>query len=66
MSCPPGTDSKEIQRGSSAEYGKILQDPQPPRNKQLEETKPSQVPQQLSESCRKQTSETSDGDKDAQ
>ena len=34
MSCPPGTDSKEIQQDDSAERGKTLQDPQLQRNKE--------------------------------
>jgi len=32
MSCALRTESKEIQQDSSAEDGKPLQDPQPPRN----------------------------------
>jgi hypothetical protein len=32
MSCPPVTDSEEIQQDEAAESGKTLQDPQAPRN----------------------------------
>jgi hypothetical protein len=33
MSQSAGSDSKEDQQLPSAEYGKVLQNPQPPRNK---------------------------------
>jgi hypothetical protein len=33
MSHPTGTDSKELQQDSSAESGKVLQNPQPLRSK---------------------------------
>src|SRR5579863_2461783 len=32
MSCPPGTDSTQLQQDSSADSGKVLQNPHPPRN----------------------------------
>jgi hypothetical protein len=33
MSRPPGAESKELQQDSSADSGKVLQNPQPRRNK---------------------------------
>jgi hypothetical protein len=33
MSRPSGTDSKELKQLNSADSGKLLQNPQPPRNK---------------------------------
>jgi hypothetical protein len=38
MSRQAGAESKELQQDSSADAGKVLQNPQPPRNKKAGET----------------------------
>jgi hypothetical protein len=35
ISCPPAVDSTQLKQDSSADSGKVLQNPQPPRNKNL-------------------------------
>jgi hypothetical protein len=37
QSHPTDIDSKEVQQDSSAESGKVLQNPQPPRNRKSDE-----------------------------
>jgi hypothetical protein len=44
MSRPAVADSKQLQQDSSADSGKLLQDPQPPRNKQERKEKNESTP----------------------
>jgi len=37
MSHPTGADSKQLQQDTSADSGKVLRNPQPPRNKKTDQ-----------------------------